>query len=62
MLPGGDLYEKEKEFFEMVESRSDHEVEDWLKSVHIHMIEMDGTRMIDDNVDKIIRWLQWEII
>lgn len=58
IFPGGDLYEKEKQFFDMVEQRSEHEVEDWLKSVCIPMIQVDGTRTIADNVNEIIRWLK----
>ncbi len=58
ILPGGDLYEKEKQFFSMAEHRLEHETEDWLKSVHIPMMQVDGTKMIDDNVNEIMKWLR----
>lgn len=54
ILPGGDLYEKEKQFFDMAESRREAEVEDWLRTLTIPVIRADGTLPISEN-GKILR-------
>ena len=54
MLEGGDLYEKEKSFFDMIEKRSDKTVTDWLDTMNIPVIVVDGTRTIEDSVAEII--------
>ena len=53
MLPGGDLYEKEEMFFRMVETRSEEDVESWLQGVPCPVIPVDGTRPIEENVQRI---------
>ena len=57
MLPGGDLYEKEQRFFDMVERRPEQYVEDWLKSLSIPIITIDGTQTVDSNVEVVMRLL-----
>lgn len=57
IFPGGDLYEKEEQFFAMVEHRSEDEVEDWVKSLRIPVIRVDGTRPIDNNVEEVVKFL-----
>lgn len=57
ILPDGDQYEKEKRFFDMVERRSEQDVEDWLKSICVPVIRVDGTMPIDNNTEVIIRFL-----
>lgn len=54
MLPNGDLYEKEMRFFDMVARRSEQDVEDWLKLLHIPVIRVDGTKSIDCNTKIIV--------
>ena len=54
ILPDGDLYEKEKNFFEMVQNRSEQDVEDWLKSTRIPVIQVDGTNTVSQNIEIII--------
>ncbi len=54
MLEGGDLYEKEKSFFDMIEKRSDKTVTDWLDTMNIPIITVDGTRATEDSVAEII--------
>ena len=44
MLIGGDLYNQEEAFFQMVESRRDDYVENWLKTVKCPIIRVDGTK------------------
>ncbi len=53
MKEGGDLYEKEKSFFEHVKSRDEKTVLDWLSNVTCPVIVTDGTRPIDESVNYI---------
>ena len=55
MLPGGDLYEHEKAFFNLVSSRKDHEAEEWAESVNCPVIRVDGTKPIEENTALIIK-------
>jgi len=54
MLLGGDLYNQEEAFFQMVESRQSSYVENWLQTVKCPIIRVDGTKPIDENVEYII--------
>ncbi len=53
MLPGGDLYEREKGFFDLVSSRSVDSVENWLRNLTCPVIRLDGTRPVGENVELI---------
>ena len=53
MLKGGDLYEKENRFFDMVEKRSEKDVIEWLNSVDVPIIRVDGNQPIESNVQII---------
>lgn len=57
MLPGGDLYEKEMRFFDMVEHRLEQDVEDWIKANRIPTVYVDGTRSNVYNTEFVIRLL-----
>lgn len=61
MLPGGDLYEKEERFFDLVESRAEDTVEEWAKLLSCPVIRVDGTKPVEENVKLIIERLQNEI-
>ncbi len=50
---GGDLYYKEKSFIDMVNNRSDNYTLDWLNTVNIPIVKVDGTKPIDENVSII---------
>lgn len=54
MLSGGDLYEREKQFFDLVQSRAENMVEEWVQSLTCPIIRIDGTRPIEENIDHII--------
>lgn len=54
MLTGGDLYEQEEKFFDIVESRPENIVEEWIQSLKCPIIRIDGTKPIKENVDYII--------
>ena len=53
MQPGGDLYEEEQEFFDMVSARSETYVEDWLQTLDCPIFRVDGTRPIEENVERL---------
>lgn len=57
ILQGGDLYEKENKFFDMVEQRSEDDVTVWIESINIPIIRVDGTQPIDRNIKTISRLL-----
>lgn len=58
MLTGGDLYEQEEKFFELVKSRPENTVEEWIQTLKCPIIRIDGTKPIEENVDFIIEQLQ----
>lgn len=57
MLPGGDLFERENQFFSMAASRTEKEVEEWLESINCPVICVDGEKDISENVKFIIKEL-----
>lgn len=57
MLPGGDLYEREESFFDLVESRAENTVEAWIQSLTCPVIRLDGTKTIDQNIETVLSYL-----
>ena len=57
MLEGGDLYEKEKTFFDFVKSKDENTVEVWLSSISCPIIRVDGTLPIENNAELIAEQL-----
>lgn len=57
ILPDGDLYEKEKSFFNMVEKRSEKDVEDWLLNIRVPVIRVNGIKSIEDNTAGLVQIL-----
>lgn len=58
MLPGGDLYEQEERFFDLVRSRKEDLVVEWLRTIHCSIIRVDGTRPVEENLRTILHQLQ----
>lgn len=58
MLPGGDLYEQEENFFRLVKSRPENTVEEWVKACSCPVIRVDGTKPVEENTDFIIKHIQ----
>lgn len=58
MLAGGDLYEQEENFFQMVESRQEDYVEKWVQTLNCPIIRVDGTKPIEEIVGFIIKQVQ----
>ena len=55
MLAGGDLYEQEESFFQLVESRSEDFVESWVQTLNCPVIKVDGTKPLEENIAFIIK-------
>ena len=58
MLPGGDLYESEKRFYDLVAARPEDYATRWLDTVDIPVLRVDGTRPVGENVPLIADWLR----
>lgn len=58
MLFGGDLYEQEERFFDLVKSRAEDTVEKWIQSLKCPIIRIDGTKPIEENVNLVIEQIQ----
>lgn len=58
MLPGGDLYESEKRFYDMVAARPEDYATRWLDTVAIPVLRVDGTRPVEENLAIITDWLR----
>jgi adenylate kinase family enzyme len=58
MLPGGDLHEREEAFFDMVGSRTEDYVEEWVQSLNCIIIRIDGTKPINENTGLIIEQMK----
>ena len=58
MLKGGDLYEQEEAFFDLVNSRPEHYAEEWVQSLNCPVIRIDGTKPIEENVIFIMKQIQ----
>ena len=54
MLPGGDLYEQEKAFFDMASARKEDYVEEWAQSLKCPVIRVDGRKPIEENLAFVI--------
>lgn len=57
ILPGGDLYEREEEFFKHVRDRSENTVEEWIQLLNCPVLRIDGTKPIQENIEYIIKQL-----
>ena len=58
MLPGGDLYEAEKQFLELAASRREDLVETWTRNLACPVIRLDGTRPAAENIALITARIQ----
>ncbi len=58
MLLGGDLYEQEQHFFDLVKSRAEDTVEKWVQSLNCPIIRIDGTKPIEENINLIIEQIK----
>lgn len=58
ILPGGDLFVKESEWFSLVDSRPEELVTDWLKNLPCPVIRLDGTLPPGQNVETLLPLLK----
>lgn len=58
MRPGGDLYESEKAFYDLIAARPEDYATRWLDTVEIPVLRLDGTRPVGENVTLISDWLR----
>jgi len=54
VLQGGDLYESEKSFYDIIEKRTDKTITDWLETMDIPVIRVDGTKNTEENTEIIL--------
>lgn len=54
ILPDGDLYIQEERFFNFVKSRPENTVEEWIQSFHHPIIQVDGTKPMENNLNFIL--------
>ena len=54
MRPGGDLYERERRFLELVGTRTDEHSTKWLNDFNGKIIRVDGTRAVGENINFIL--------
>lgn len=54
ILEGGDLFERENNFFTVVRNRPENYVTSWIESVDCPVVKIDGTRTIEENVDFLL--------
>ena len=59
-LPGGDLYESEKRFYDIIAARPEDYATRWLERAGIPVLKVDGTRPVGENVTRIMQWLRKE--
>ena len=57
MLPGGDLYAREAEWFALTDSRPEDYVTRWLETVDCPVIRIDGTRPPEENTACLVSLL-----
>ena len=58
MMPGGDLYESEKRFYELIAARPDDYASRWLEGMEMPALRVDGTRPVGENAALIAQWLK----
>ena len=57
VLPGGDLYETEQNWYALTDSRPDDYVTRWLDTVQCPVIRIDGTLPVKENLGKLLTLL-----
>ena len=57
MMPGGDLYESEKRFYDLIAARPEDYASRWLETMEIPLLRVDGTKPVGENVAIIADWL-----
>ena len=58
VMTGGDMYEQQKEFRDIITNRSSQSVEESANRLRCKKVKLDGTKSIDENVSVIMRTLE----
>lgn len=53
MKPGGDLYESEEVFFQTAAARPEDYAESWARTLPCPVVVVDGTRPVEENVERL---------
>lgn len=53
MKPGGDLYESEEVFFQTAAARPEDYAESWVRTLSCPVVVVDGTRPVEENVERL---------
>ena len=56
-LPGGDMYEQQKEFRKVVAGREEKSLEECVQKLKCPVVVLDGTLPVEDNFKKIVTYL-----
>ena len=54
---GRDLYERENAFYDIIEKRTDETIINWLETLNIPVITVDGRKVVEENVKCILEEL-----
>ena len=54
VMSGGDMYEQQKEFREIIGNRSNERVEESANRLHCKKVRLDGTKSIEENISSIM--------
>lgn len=54
VMSGGDMYEQQKEFREIIGNRSNERVEERANRLHCNRVRLDGTKSIEDSISRIM--------
>ncbi len=57
VMPGGDMYEQQKEFRDIIANKSDQSVEESANKIQCRKVKLDGTKSIDHNVSVVMKVL-----
>lgn len=58
MRPGGDLHDREEQFFRMVEGRSQGDVEAWLEGTGLPVLRLDAAQETARLAEAVVRFLE----
>lgn len=58
VMPGGDMYEQQKKFRDIIAEKDSHLVEESANRISCKKVYLDGTKSIDENVSIVLRILE----
>ena len=54
ILENGDLFEREKQFFDKVYKKDESDIIEWFNNLKCSKLEIDGLRSVEENVNIIL--------